>query len=289
MNSTLEAEIEVPIWWNKVFVQAQSQPITLYQGTTGLVIPYCESDTAIEVGLVGPYGAAFPTTGNSLSPRDYFLEWESFLSQFSKKTCIVRIPPESHFGEVSTLNSLALHKLGFQLQFQDVNQTIGLENYWNNINRNRRRDLDRARREGLTFGEETLEAAHETIRRNRASRGFPLTMSQADLSRLSGALPSTIFCHSVRLQGSVQASSICFRVSRDLAYVFMWGHNIEGALPGPSMSLLAVELMRALAGAGFHHLCLGTSSIQGTVNEGLLNFKASLGAYSEIKKTYFLS
>lgn len=287
MTTKTASAMDVPIWWNRDFMQSQPVSIDLHTGTTGLIIPFHESKDLIEVGFVGPYGGVFSPNGNSQTYDDYYREWNTFLSRFSHKEVMVRIPPQSHFGQVSELNESALRDLGFTIKFQDLNQSISLGKQSKSMNRNRLRDLDRAKEVGLEFRTETLNNAFNTIRRNRASKGFPLTLREADLFRLSETFPNIIFCNSVALQGVVQAASICFRVNHALAYVFMWGHDTVKILGGPSMTLLASELVRSLSEKGYSQLCLGTSSIEGTVNDGLKTFKASLGAYAEYKKTFF--
>jgi hypothetical protein len=264
----------------------QPKAVAFHLGKRGLLIPFVETDRSIEIGYVGPYSGAFPIGKQSLSQEAYLGDWSDFLRRSGEKNCFVRLPPASHFSELEELNRRALLGLGFMPDIEELNQSLHLQQPTQSLNRNRRRDLKRAQEQGLVFGEETLKGAHEVISKNRVHKGFPVTMSYQELSKIEEAHPFTILTHSVTLDEVAQAASICFRVNRDLAYVFMWGHDPESLEPGASMTLLASEISRTLAEKGHKLLCLGTSSLEGETNQGLYRFKSSLGAISEQKISY---
>lgn len=267
---------------------SQPVPVSFYHGETGLVIPFVETDHSIDIGRVGPYSGAFPGSENPIAQASYINEWSDFLRRTREKPCTVRLPPRSHFPEILDFNSNALQQLGFVPQIVETNQTIRLGQPNQNFNRNRRRDLKRSQELGLTFGVETLEKAHEVVSKNRVQRGFPVTLSARELGNLHSTHPSGLLCYSVALDGIAQAAAICFRVNRDLAYVFMWGHDPHGSEPGASMAMLASQITLEMTGYGHKLLCLGTSSLEGEINQGLHKFKDSLGAFSEDKTTYSL-
>lgn len=275
---------ESPIWWNPSFLDGQDQQFSFLE--SNVLLPFVETSEHIGVGTVGPYSGVLPIIGSDWNLGVFEAAWRKLLDENPAKSVTVRIPPQSHFFDVWKLNKSSLENIGFKLKHSDTNQTIDLTQDFPSFNRNRTRLLARARDLRMTFGESEIVEAHSLISRNRASRGFPLSMKAKSIELLSKTVPGIIKSYGVAHQGGTVASSIVFNVSQDLSYVFMWGHEPEETESGAAMALMAFGLLDVYKKMGFSKICLGTSSVKGELNPGLYQFKASLGAYSEARDTY---
>ena len=275
---------ESPIWWNPDFLKAQDQQISYLDSHVRL--PFLESQKHIGVGTLGPYAGVFPMSGSDWNVGVVESAWRKLLEENKTKNFTVRIPPQSHFFALWQLNKISLENIGFKHMYSDTNQTIDLTQDTPSFNRNRTRLLARARSFGMKFESVEIGEAHRVIRNNRESRGFPISMTSKSIELLSNSVPRIIKSYGVSYEGRTVASSIVFSVSHDLAYVFMWGHEPKETESGAAMAFMAFGLFDVYKKMGFSKMCLGTSSVNGELNPGLYQFKASLGAYSEPRDTY---
>jgi hypothetical protein len=273
-----------PIWWNPAFLKAQDQQISFLDSNVRL--PFVASQKHVGVGTIGPYSGVFPIGASDWNLGVIERAWRQLLEENQTKNITVRIPPRSHFSALWQLNKTSLETIGFKLMYSDTNQTIDLTQDTPNFNRNRTRLLVRAQSFGMTFESGEIVESHRLISSNRESRGFPLSMTSKSIEILSNSVPGIIKSYVVCYQDRTVASSIVFTVSQDLAYVFMWGHEPKEPESGAAMALMAFGLFDVYKKRGFSKMCLGTSSVNGQLNPGLYQFKASLGAYSEARDTY---
>ena len=107
-------------------------------------------------------------------------------------------------------------------------------------------------------------------------------MSWTDVQSMLTAFPTRLHLFGAEQDGQLVAAAICVAVSSRVLYVYAWG-EIEGAEALSPVSVLADELSNFARVNGFELLDLGTSSVEGIVNPGLLAFKRSLGADDSLK------
>lgn len=141
------------------------------------------------------------------------------------------------------------------------------------------RKLKKARSLDCKFGFESRErfgAIYNFIRQHRESKGHALSM---DWELLRDALKKHegqyLFC-GVRLEAKLIAAAIMVRVSKDVLYYFIPGHDAEFNHLSPMVFLLG-ELYRWCQNEGLRFIDLGTSYWAGKENESLVKFKERLG------------
>jgi hypothetical protein len=266
----------------------QSRKVEFFEHTSGLTIPFTSRPGLTEVGCVGPYSMAVPHLGATINQGDYLRCWKDF-TDYSKGDILVRLPPESHFPRLMELNQESLSRLGFQLKHIDHNSTIEMPVWGNEVLRRARiRDLGKASELDLIFEVSSIEAAYKIIELNRKQKKLRPALPLLDLKRLADHESKPVNCHVV-LDGDTPVSgSISLEVNDDIAYVFMWGHDRTQPAGGVSMTFLASKLVNFYSSMGKSKLCLGVSSAEGIVDEGLLRFKTSIGGNVEPRLTYLL-
>ncbi len=275
---------ELPLWWRREFLNAQDPPIHSF--TRGpIIIPFFQAGGRVEVGLIGPYSAAF-SCDFIHTTAEISAAWEEF-SASSKLPIVVRLPPESHFPEVLRHNVVALERLGAEAFPEETNHTIHLDQEIL-FRRNRQRHLRAAENLGLRVAEAGIPETFAVLRANRSAKNYAMSLSQAQLGRLHSRIPGSIECLTVIDQGRHIAASVTFLVSSDIDYVFMWGGDPNANHNSEALTLLAYEIIRKSRARERKRLCLGTSSFSGVVNEGLAIFKESLGARREPKTSFII-
>jgi hypothetical protein len=88
----------------------------------------------------------------------------------------------------------------------------------------------------------------------------------------------------LEIEGKACASALVYRLNERVAMIVYWGH-LEEASEFRPVNLLAYYLFNYYRPIGFEILDIGPSSEFGVLNEGLVNFKKSLGCIQTEKAT----
>lgn len=134
--------------------------------------------------------------------------------------------------------------------------------------------------------EDDVARAYAVIADNRREHGYPLRMSLDDVLVTIRIIPSAFAVVSDKDGNDVAAAQVFFPVD-GVGEVIYWGDRGAYSSLRP-MNFLAVELCRALA-ERCRILDLGPASTDGVPNEGLCDFKASLGAVPSLKPSVMLN
>jgi len=81
------------------------------------------------------------------------------------------------------------------------------------------------------------------------------------------------------------AASICIAVDKTVFYVFYWG-EIDGYQNPSPIPFLAQGLYSYCQKEGFKLMDVGTATVEGNPNHGLIRFKRSLGLGESLKLTF---
>lgn len=180
-----------------------------------------------------------------------------------------------------------LCRLGYCVTRQELNQSIALGdasvvpgNYAH------RKCLAKAARLGLTL-RELLDVAeqrdgYDTIAENRHRKGRVLSMTWGDVEAMLDAVPRRLRLFGAEHEGRIVAAAVCIAINQQVFYVHAWGDRTGAAQLSP-MNALAAHIGAVARREGFTLLDLGTSSVDGVVDPGLMRFKRSLGASPSLK------
>ncbi len=148
-----------------------------------------------------------------------------------------------------------------------------------------RRALRHADEEPFTYELATTDdefaVGYEVIATNRASRGHPLGLSLDYLLELRRDLGERIRFFVLRHAGTPVASALLYRLRPDIELVEYWGdaHDLQRS----PMNRLAEEVCATAIDEGVRLVDLGISSVNGVPNDGLIQFKQSIGADAELR------
>jgi hypothetical protein len=130
---------------------------------------------------------------------------------------------------------------------------------------------------------------YQVIKQNRERRGFPITMSLEQLGQMVKVFPKRMRFFAVYSdadRASIVAAAVCIAISDSVLYVFYWGDAADVESYSP-VALLADGIYAHCQQMGIKCLDVGTSTLEGEPNQGLVTFKKNLG-FSESLKFSFI-
>jgi hypothetical protein len=127
------------------------------------------------------------------------------------------------------------------------------------------------------------DEGYRVIQGNRALRHRPgLKYSVDYLHRLRALFPGRLRMLLLRHKGRTVAAALVYNVLPGAHYLAAWGDS-EHDLAHSPMNLLAHELVADALDQGARIMDLGISSVEGVVNDGLVQFKRNVGASSALR------
>lgn len=183
-----------------------------------------------------------------------------------------------------------LHERGYLAARTEVNQhlpvtVVPLEAA---LHPSARRRLRKCREAGFGFSEWTApdwSAVHAFVAAARARKGYPMTLSEADLTRLGTQFPGEFRVFVVRDGTELAALTVVIRLNARVLYTF-YPADAERYLAFSPTILTTAGIYAFAQQNGYELLDLGTSSQGGVPNAGLVRFKQHLGAESSCKVTF---
>lgn len=240
----------------------------------------------------GSFGALFFTDRTlPLAANDFFLDCiETRLQQEGAKEISMVLPPQAYYPEMTSVLVNLLLRKGYKLTRHELNysRVITDEDFLSSVNKGNRKNIRRAAKRGFVFQRMTpveIGGAYEIIAENRERRDYPITMTLEQIEVMLQAIPGSLVPFSVTDGSKMIAASICIAVDQAVLYVFYWG-EIDGYQNPSPIPFLAQGLYSHCQENGFRLMDVGTATVEGNPNHGLIRFKRSLGLAESLKLTF---
>lgn len=201
----------------------------------------------------------------------------------------VILKPICHnLSQQSTLLSGLLSN-GFLIDFVDLDQYLKVDDlsFAEKLKRNNLKRLNKCLVANFTFSlvsdNSDLLIVYNTIKLNRESKGYSMSLTFEQVLKSKNYFPNRYFFFAAKnAQGLVVASSICLNLGNGILYVFYWGELPEYKDYSPVV-FLANGIYGFCKNHKYQILDIGTSSVTGEPNIGLINFKNGIGCENSIK------
>lgn len=203
-----------------------------------------------------------------------------------------KLPPLFYDEDFISKVSNVLYTNAFQLVSYDLNYHISLdkdlvENYQNRIAKNARKNLNIAEKSGLSIrrceSESEKLAAYNIIQINRKTKGYPLHMSWEQVKKTIEFMEHDFFLVN---DGTLDiAAAVNFHVNQEVVQVIYWG-DIPGVTEKKPINFLSHELMKYYYETNKKILDIGPSTVYSIPNNGLCDFKESIGCQTSPKLTF---
>lgn len=218
---------------------------------------------------------------------DFYDAVETRLVELGASRLEVLPAPMLHDTAAFSLQLYVLRSRGFSLGRCDINQSQPIHPGMMAMSRGNRRCLEKGLREGYAcehLESTALPAVYDVITANRSAKGYPVSMSLAQLEKMQLQLPEAMVLFGCRHRDDEEliAAALCLRLSPSKLYVFYWGDRPGYARLSPVV-MLASALHSYCLEQGIALLDVGTSTEGAVPNLGLLKFKQGLGFETGMK------
>ena len=221
------------------------------------------------------------------------------LAAMGVERATLRLAPACHHASYETVAFTLLNR-GFTVVdadldfFVDLRRFDSAEAYVASLRSPARRALKHAAGEPWSVGEAGDDPADwdrgfALLAENRESRGRQLSIDRAYVERIRHEFAGRIRLLELRHDGRPVASALTYKVRPGIELAVAWG-DAGHDLPRSPMNRLAYEVVARALREGTDVLDLGTSTLpdeQGrrVPNDGLIQFKHSVGAASQVRLT----
>lgn len=194
-------------------------------------------------------------------------------------------PPLILLGEKSSAYLDYLHFLGFQFLESEPSYLIKVTNHpaVTFFDRGNRKRFQKAQRLGFEFFRTSQwHSLYDLLQENRKQKGATLALSKEEVQFMMDTFSARCQWYSVKLDNRMIAAAFVLQTLDSVWQVVYWGH-IPGTEEWSPVTYLAAALYEEAQNEGIKFLDLGTASLEGKPNEGLIRFKRNLGAEPSLK------
>lgn len=276
-------DVSRPLWWKDIFINLnRDKYIKIYQEDTSRLILW-RLNEKIGSGIIGPTGGVYLEEEGT---QNIAVLLEKVLLDFRDEKILLRLTSETQHPLIYREHLKYFKSRSIEPKFFETNQEINLKEELK-LSRNRRRELKHLTSGygDLTFSTVNPLLAYEILVRNRKAKGLTFGLSRKTFMSLT-VNNSIAQCFAFSSGRTILSVALCLNVDQNITHVYAWGHDPIIPDSKRSVTPLAIELFNHYKRAGKSILCLGISSKEGIINEGLFRFKKELGAYSAHKPVY---
>lgn len=232
-------------------------------------------------------GLSFASDVSPLDVVDFLVEVENYLYERGACTVEILLAPMQHDLSCCSSQYFALRSIGFNELLVDLNYAMQVDKqvFAERVNYAGRKRLNKCRREGfqgMAVASQRLPEVYAVITENRASKGYPMTMSEQQLQEMQVMFPQALELYACEFEGCMVAAAICLRLSPEILYVSYWG-DLPGYTNTSPVVMLAESIYLSCQDRGIKLLDVGTSTLNMQLNQGLINFKRGLGFQESLK------
>jgi hypothetical protein len=194
-------------------------------------------------------------------------------------------PPLTLLEDQATAYLDYLHYAGFQFLESEPSYLIKV-NHQPAValfDRGNRKRFQKAQRLGFEFFRTSQwHSLYDLLQENRKQKGATLALSKEEIQFMMDTFSTRCQWYSVKQDSRTIAAAFVLQTLDAVWQVVYWGH-IPGTEEWSPVTYLAAALYEEAQNEGIKFLDLGTASLDGKPNEGLIRFKRNLGAEPSLK------
>lgn len=239
--------------------------------------------------LRAPFGSVeFYRRITEMQLKEFLERIESELANLGIQRLVIRNFPDLYDEGLSQ----TVHKVTRSLQFschEEISSVILIDEkaFERKIKVSERQKLKKA---AALFQIDKVDASdlkqiYSFIADCRKERNQSLSMTLAELKKTISAYPDRFYFFKAIRKDEIAAAAIVIRVSKEILYTFYYAHTKKHNRVSPVVFLIS-GIYNFARSNKFKMIDLGTSMIEGHINQPLLHFKKSIGGVSCSKFTY---
>jgi hypothetical protein len=248
--------------------------------------------------ISSPFSAPFGgfSTNKSKIRIEYIDEAVDLLENYFREngieSAVISLPPLFYDDSFITKSTHVLYRNNWILDQLDLNyyyvlEELRLESGLQAMTYSARKNYIASTCNNLHYSfwkdEEHLSIAFEIIEKNRAIKGYPLSMTKNQMLETSKVVPVESML--VSLDEKFIGGAIIYMVTDTIPQVVYWGDDIKYS-GLRTMNFLSYNLFSHYYEVGFKMIDVGTAMIGNLPNYGLCEFKESLGCKIQPRITF---
>jgi hypothetical protein len=215
------------------------------------------------------------------------------LKKKGAQSIYIKCAPLGHNLRLGSLVVNLLMRHGFKMHVPELNFEMSVtdEPFEKRVdygNAKRIRKCERQEWWAESVPASAYDKVYAIIRDNRLRRGFPISMSEQQIGQMLDLFPEKIHLFAVykdSVRSAMAAAAICVALTDRILYVFYWGDAADVETHSP-VALLAAHIYKFCREQGFDMLDVGTGTLSGVPNPGLMRFKSNLGFSESLKMSF---
>lgn len=274
-------DLQTPTGWTAFYIWSGNS-------MEGVVYFHIEKDEA-KSPYRSPFGSFIFSDSLTENDLEKFIAFcEAQLRNRNIKTITLKNQPEIYSSR-NTMLANSLSRLKYKVELEEASAVIKVtdEGFDSGLHKSEKKRLRKCRESGLTFDLidlSQLQKVYTFLEACRREKGYALSMSYTEIKKLAEAFPDRIMLTAVIDRNKIVAANISIRVYQHVLYNFYHDHAGEYDQLSPVV-LLNEGLYIFCQENRIEFLDLGTSMIEGKLNESLFTFKVNLGAKPSRKLT----
>jgi hypothetical protein len=240
--------------------------------------------------LRSPFGSILfskTITSDILTKFVTFVELK--LKERGVKKLTLKNPPEIYLPEEGERLRKVLTEFGYESNTETSAVIPVLERkFESTLHYSARKKVRKCEEAGFAFNQLTLPdlpVVYQFLKTSREEKKYSLSMSLEEITRAASVFPDAFFLTSVTDKNQLVAANISIQVNSRVLYNFYHDHLALYDAFSP-LVFLNKGLYQICQQRKLELLDLGTSQIDGGLNESLHNFKLKLGAQPSNKLTF---
>ncbi|WP_298653445.1 hypothetical protein [uncultured Proteiniphilum sp.] len=220
---------------------------------------------------------------------DFLTEMKNYIEREGLKQVCITLPPDPYQTNMNAKLVNAFIRLGFTMATPDITNWADLKNFdgtWikSMVGQNCRKAVKYGLTCSLVTDRKSMEDAYAVIFRNREEQGRKIHMTLDDILDVSRVMPVDFFL--IRdSDGNGIAASVFYRGHQKIVTGIFLGDDMEKRNLG-TMNYLYKNCYEHYKAMGFDYIDLGTSSLDGEPNTGLIRFKELHNCFTSLRYTF---
>lgn len=220
---------------------------------------------------------------------DFLTDLKDYIAGEGLRQVCITLPPDLYQVSMNAKLVNAFIRLGFTMAVPDVTNWADLKNFdgtWTKgvVAQNCRKAVKYGLTWSLVTDRKSLEDAYGVIFRNREEQGRKIYMTLDDLLDVNRIMPVDFFL--IRdSDGNGIGASVFYRGQEKIVTGVFLGDDMEKRNLG-TMNYLYKNCYEHYKEMGFDYIDLGTSSLEGEPNIGLIRFKELHNCFTSLRYTF---
>lgn len=284
--------MDIPLFWSDRFKENHLGDYNLMRLENKLngrlILAFQITPTSFLSPGQATFGGFWVESNVILSESEFFQVIQKLKKEYGYMKFDFRFPP-NHIKNRNFINQIESIRRNYEFsETDDVNQHLDLSN-WSlaAMSYGNRKKIQQFNTNGGRIHEcnpSMLEESLSVLEFSRTRKGLTLTMQKEHLINNLTKLHNDFRFYTAELNGEVIGAAITVDIGFSTRYVLYWGDSDLGRKYSVTAAICEF-IANSTKMAGITKLDLGVSSVGGTVDAGLHQFKLNLGAVDSSRKT----